>query len=54
MWNEAFRKLGKFDIDEKNFDKEEYIKMKQEVERWEREKRDRMEENWMERSRCKR
>ena len=43
MWNEAFRKLGKFDIDEKNFDRQEFLKREQEVERWEREKGDRME-----------
>ena len=43
VWNEAFRKLGKFDIDEKNFDRQEFLKREQEVERWEREKGDRME-----------
>jgi hypothetical protein len=26
VWNEAFSKLGKFDLEDKNFDKKEYIK----------------------------
>jgi len=40
VWNEAFSKLGKFDLEDKNFDRQIYMKIKQEVEEWEREKRD--------------
>ena len=31
VWNEAFSRLGKFDVDDKNFDKESYVRIK---ERW--------------------
>jgi len=41
VWNEAFSKLGKFDLEDKNFDKQAYISMKQQVEKWEREKGER-------------
>ena len=37
VWNEAFSKLGKFDLEDKNFDKEEYIKIREKVEQWESE-----------------
>ena len=32
MWNEAFSKLGKFDLEDKNFDKQAYIKIRKKVE----------------------
>ena len=35
VWNEAFCKLGKFDAEDKNFDKKAYVEIKQEVEKWE-------------------
>jgi hypothetical protein len=37
VWNEAFSKLGKFDLEDKNFDKKEYIKIKKKIEQWESE-----------------
>ena len=44
LWNEAFSRLGKFILDDENFDKQEYIKIKQEVEKWERERKGKTEE----------
>ena len=40
IWNEGFSKLGKFDVDDKNFDREECVRTSREVEQWERESRE--------------
>ena len=46
VWNEAFSKLGKFDLNDKNFDKEVYLKTKKKVQEWEERKvRDRTDED---------
>ena len=31
VWNEAFSKLGKFNLEDKNFDKKAYNRIRQEV-----------------------
>jgi hypothetical protein len=36
VWNEAFSKLGKFNLEDKNFDKRAYLKTKEQVEKWEK------------------
>jgi len=43
VWIQAFSKLGKFDEDDKRFDREFYREVKEEVEKWEREREDRIE-----------
>lgn len=39
VWNEAFSKLGKFDLEDKNFDRRAYEERKENVERWEGEEK---------------
>src|SRR6185295_17671226 len=53
VWMEAFRKLGKMDSDDKNFDEKEYVEIRGEVEQWEREGKGR-EESELDRDRNER
>ena len=40
VWNAAFSKLGKFDLEDKNYDKKAFIRIKKKVERWESERKE--------------
>ena len=42
VWNEGFSRLGRFDLDDKNYDKSAYVNFKQQVEQWEREQGERI------------
>ena len=41
VWNEGFSRLGKFDVEDKNFDPQAYVEIKQKEGKWERESRNR-------------
>ena len=43
VWNEAFSRLGKLDLDDKIFERQEYIDLKQKEAKWEEESRNKLE-----------